>query len=173
MKSVFPTLVRAINPADLRKQIQQCLAEGKDLHTPMFVSTDGFICQFVVPSFCLYEYRLIDAKDLEDLEAQAHGLTVMGFDFMFNLVLWNGRYLQWMQRMNESGVKVKDAVVSIAAGTLLDNGEVDPDLRAQELTLVEDVQESLWLVSLRRRSVQAVGFSMAAPFPLAGSISKA
>lgn len=160
MKS-FPTLLRASDAADLRQKVGQAMKDSKDLYTPLFVDYSGELCQFVWPvSFCLYEYRLIEAIDLEILDAQVRGLWELNFEAMFNTVLWQGKYLQWMQRMNEAGLKVKDAdaVVSVAAGSLLDNGKVDPAHRAEELTLVEDVREVLRLVP--------VDFSLAAPFLL-------
>ncbi len=155
MKS-FPKLLRASDAADLREQTTQAIANGFDLYTPLFTDYSGELCQFVVRvGFCLYEYRLIEALDLEDLELQVVNLNALDFDFLFSAVLWNGKYLQWMQRMNESGETIKKAVVATA---LLDNGTVDPVLRAEELTLVEDVQAGMWLKS--------VDFSLAAPFLL-------
>lgn len=169
MKNLFPTLLRASDAIDLREKVAQAITDGKDLYTPLFSDYSGELCQFVIPSICLYEYRLIEALDLEDLEAQARSLVTLDFDFMFNTVLWQGKYLQWMTRMNERGTSVKEMIVS----TLLDDGTVDPGHRAQELHLVEDVREVLRLEPLRQRSVQAVDYALAIPFPLVGSINKA
>lgn len=112
MNHLFPTLLRASDASDLREKVAQAIADGKDLYTPLFNDYSGELCQFVIPSVCLYEYRLIEALDLEDLEAQARGLVALDFDFMFNTVLWQGKYLQWMQRMNERGTSVKEMIVS-------------------------------------------------------------
>ena len=155
MKTVCPTLLRASDAIDLREQVAKAIAGGKDMYAPLFSDYGGLLCQFVVPGFCLYEYRLIEALDLDDLETQAQSLTLLGFDFMFNTVLWQGKYLQWMQRMSERGEFVKGMIVS----ALSDDGTVELEDQAQELTLVEDAREAL--------RFESVSFAWAAPYPLA------
>lgn len=110
----IPTLIKAIHPADLLAQVKEAIAIGNDMIAPTFVSHEGLICQFVVPTLCLYEYKLITAMELDDLESQAAHLIEQDYDFLFNVVLWNGMYLQWMQRMNNTGLMVAKAATRIA-----------------------------------------------------------
>lgn len=105
MKSMFPSLLRAKDPISLYNEVCDAIQKGKDLHAPLFADGNGVLCQFVVPSLCLYEYRLIEALDVDDLETQVQSLANLGFDFMFNTVQWNGKLLQWMARMSEKGTE--------------------------------------------------------------------
>lgn len=117
-----PRYIKAIDPADLLDQVQDAASKEEDLYQPLFVSHEGLLVQAVVAIPCMYEYKLIVADDLDKLELQIQNLTVFGFDHMFNVVLWNGKYLQWMCRMNDTGT---------------------PAPREEELQLVEDVRAGL------------------------------
>lgn len=146
MKSTFPSLLRAKDPIDLFNQVQKALANGQDLHTPLF--SDGHtLCQFVVGSLCLYEYRLIDAIDADDLETQVQSLANLGFDFMFSVVQWNGHYLQWMARMND---KVMNATSSIAMNAALPNNTVvvvpESGIVSKMVMTVNGGESPLWVV---------------------------
>jgi len=131
--SLLPTLIRAKDTADLLKQVREQLEAGRDLYSPLFASEYGYLCQWMVESPTVYEYRLIDADELSDLELQVKNLTELGFEFMFNTVLWQGRYLQWMSKWNNFGQAVKEAITLIHAE------------RTDELQLVEDVRAVLQL----------------------------
>jgi len=109
MKPLFPSLLQAKNPAELFDKVQKSIAEQHDLYASPFVD-DDIICQWMCPGLCLYEYRLIDAADPIDLEANVQGLSMLGFELMFNLVRWNGRLVQWVQRMNSDGLGVKEVL---------------------------------------------------------------
>lgn len=144
-----PRILKAVDPADLLAQVQAALPQTEDLHQPLFVSYEGLLCQPVIAHPCMHEYRLIVAKDLIDLEIQTQNLTLLDFDPIFNVVLWNGKYLQWMQRLNHVGMTVRDAVVRLGAE------------RADELALVEGAREVLHMAPAadgRQR--------MTIPFPL-------
>lgn len=147
MSHAFPILLKATDPDDLLRQVRESLHANRDLYTPLFVSEDGLLCQFVVNTICIYEYKLIIANDLDAYEQQVQLLNELDFDFIFNVVMWNGKYLQWMQRMNETGKTVRDAVVSVAlaAGSAAMDTDIQPADRADELQLVEDVQRGLRL----------------------------
>lgn len=149
-----PRLIKAIDPADLLNQVAQCAKEGEDLHTPLFVSEEGLLCQFVVSSICIYEYKLIHARDLDQYELQARNLSLMGFDFIYNQVMWNGWYLQWMQRLNDAGALVRDAAASLA------QKHFEHATREEELALVEDVRAVLRLEPTDRGNMVTI------PFPL-------
>lgn len=152
-----PQLIKAISPADLLDQLADAIKAGKDMTVPLFVSHDGLLCQWVATSLCLYEYKLIVAVELDDLENQANNLRELGFDFFMNTCLWEGFYLQWMCRMNSTGTKVRDAITRV-----LD--EYIPADREKELQLVEDVQAGLQL----RPSAQGTHV-VTLPFPLSVS----
>jgi hypothetical protein len=145
--SVLPTLIRAKDTADLLKQVREQLEAGRDLYSPLFASEYGYLCQWMVKSPTVYEYRLVDVESLTDLELQVGDLAELGFELMFNTVLWQGRYLQWMSKWNNFGQAVKEAVTLI-------NAE-----RSEELQLVEDVRAVLKLVP-----VSPVGYALAIPF---------
>jgi len=136
---MMPKIIKAIDPADLIVQVRENLEKGRDLYTPLFVSAEGLLCQRVVPALCVYEYQLIIAKDLDDLETQERNMSELGFDYIFNTVMWHGRYLQWMCRMNNAGLLVKNAVVKLA------QEDLTPADRTDELQLVEDVRDVLQL----------------------------
>jgi len=108
-----PTLLKAINPADLWNQVNNAIAMNKDMMTPTFVSTEGLLCQWVTPTTCLYEYKLIVALELDDLENQSRNLIELDYDFLFTTVLWNGMYVQWMHRMNNAGLTVKSIATKL------------------------------------------------------------
>jgi len=127
-----PRFIKAISPVDLVKQVQEETGNGNGmgLYQPLFVSHEGLLVQAVITVPCLYEYRLIVAADLEDLELQIkHLITNLGFDSIFNVVLWNGMYLQWMFRTDDT--EREDLVQVFAAP------------REDELRLVEDVRKYL------------------------------
>jgi len=133
--------IKAIDPADLLIQTTEQLARGRDLYTPLFVSHEGLLCQRTILSLCIYEYRLIIAKDLDDLWNQESNAIDMGFDYAFNVVLWNAKYLQWMSRMNSTGITVRDAVARYQIEHAVDLFESAE--RKDELKLVEDVRAGL------------------------------
>lgn len=153
------TLLRAESAADLRNKVDASIANGHDLHSNIFIDpTTNLLCQWMTPRQSRHEYRLIESSNLEELENHVHNYTVLSFDFMYSTVVWNGKLLQWMYRAcQELPVKV----IASPAHTLLDNGMVDPEMRAKELQLVEGVR-----VALRMVPVDFV-FSSSAPFPLA------
>ena len=101
MKSLFPIQIKADSPESLYKQVQDEIKKGNDLYAPPFVAFTGEICQYMVTGTCLYEYQLVEAYDLDELDTKVQALSALGFDFMFSTVMWCGSYLQWMQRMNE------------------------------------------------------------------------
>lgn len=125
MNKLLPILIRAKDTADLQAQVKVKLSEGMDLYSPLFASEYGGLCQWMVGSQSIYEYALIDAAELSELEILARSLTEHGFDFVFNTVLWRGRYVQWMCRMIKHAAKLTNAE------------------RNDELKLVEDVQAVL------------------------------
>ncbi len=159
---MMPKLIKAIDPADLTMQVTENLEHGYEMHTPLFVDQNDLLCQFLVRRPCLYEYALIIANDLDDLETKVRQLVELDFDFIFNTVMWRGKYLQWMCRMNESGLTVRDAVVKFEtehAADLFVNAS-----REDELKLVEDVRASL------RMEPTANGmWKVSVPFPVMGS----
>lgn len=153
-------LIKAIDPGDLLIQVNERLANGQDLYAPLFVSHEGLLCQRVVKSMCIYEYRLIIANELDDLELQEGNLTEVGFDYIFDTVLWHGKYLQWMCRMNSSGLTVRDAVAKFhASQTVLEDAK-----REDELQLVADVQKYLHMVPTANK-----GHLVSIPFPVSYS----
>ena len=155
------TLLRSETTVDLYQKVMQSIGNGNDILTNVFADeASGLLCQWMAPRYSRYEYRLIEAANLEDFEAQVHGMTVMSFDFMFNTVLWNGKILQWMYRVFQETPEISVKVIASPAHTLLDNGTVDPAQRARELQLVEGVR-----VALRMAPVDFV-FSSCVSFPL-------
>lgn len=133
-------LLRAATPSALVEEVKKCGNEFELIRSP-FVSHWGLVCQWVdmIP-FGLYEYTLIEAQDLQDLEEQVIKLNEQGYEFEHDMVKWfdatcdNGeRYLQWMKRYNTTGAKVRDAVAELFV----------PSPRVDELNLVEDVRSFL------------------------------
>ena len=152
-------MIKAIDAADLLIQTTEQLARGRDLYTPLFVSHEGLLCQRMITSLCIYEYRLIIAKDLNDLSNQEANAIDMGFDYAFNTVLWNAKYLQWMSRMNSAALTVRDAVTRLSAeqaAALFENAA-----RGDELRLVEDVREGLQM-----EPTSNGGYVVQVPFPV-------
>jgi hypothetical protein len=124
-------LIKAISPADLLEQVNDAIKAGNDMTSPLFVSHEGLLCQWMGPLYCMYEYKLIVALELDDLDTQANNLRALSFDFFMNTCLWEGFYLQWMCRMNDGGKSVRDALKAISAE------------RSEELHLVEGVRAVL------------------------------
>lgn len=136
-----PRIIKAFDPQDLMSQVEASLATGEDLCAPLFVSAEGLLCQRVVSSLCIYEYRLIVAGELDSLELAEQNLTSLGYDYIFDTVMWNGSYLQWMHRMNSAGMTVRDAVVKLGAGLAAEIFmNASPE---EEQELVEDVRDAL------------------------------
>ncbi len=130
-----PRILKALDPQDLLNQVREALEAQEDLHASPFVSHEGLLCQRVISSMCVYEYSLIVAEDLDELEQKEQILTAQGYDLVFDMVMWHGRYLQWMHRFNTAGITVRDAVVKLSAERAADI-YVQAD-RASELALVE------------------------------------
>ncbi len=147
------TIVIAKDPADLLIQVMERITLGGDLYTPLFVSHEGLLCQRMIPTLCVYKYRLIIAQDLDDLANQERNMIELGFDYMFNTVLWNAKYLQWMSRMNESGARVRDAIAQVFTPA--------PAKREDELRLVEDVRAVLGM-----KPAASDAFEVTFPFPI-------
>lgn len=127
-----PELIKAIHPADLLEQVTDALKEGLDMYTPLFVSHEGLLCQWVVPSACVYEYKLIVAMELDSLERQAVNLIELDYDFFMNAVLWNGSYLQWMSRFNNAGLTIREALTKsqvTEAVKVFENAKRDGELK--------------------------------------------
>jgi hypothetical protein len=139
-------MIIAKDPADLLIQVTENLAAERDLYTPLFVSTEGLLVQRMVRTLCVYDYRLIIAQDLDDLYNQERNMMALDFDYLFNTVMWNGKYLQWMQRMNNAGLTVKNAVVKLA------EKDVTPAQRVDELQLVESVRDALQLEPISEKA---------------------
>jgi hypothetical protein len=137
-KSLFPIRVGVKDPAALVAAVQDEIMKGNDLHAPLFVALTGELCQYMVPGKCLYTYHLIDAVDLADLDTQVQNMAALGFDFIFNTVMWNGHYLQWMCRMNSMGQSLTEALkaVSIQSSAA---GEGALAMNDRELQFVESV----------------------------------
>ena len=154
-----PRIIKAIDPQDLKNQVAQSLAANEDLYAPLFVSAEGLLCQRVVCSTCIFEYHLIVADDLDRLELEEQNLTYLGFDYAFSTVMWNGKYLQWMQKLNDAGVTVRDAVMRLSAERAADLFVAAE--RGDELRLVEDVRAELGMEPTRD----------SAPFPLSIRLS--
>lgn len=109
-----PRILKAVDPDDLIAQVQASLEMGEDLIQSPFISYEGLICQRVTQSLVIYEYMLIVAVDLDSLQKQEQVLDDLGYDYAFDTILWNGRYLQWMQRLNTTGTIVRDAMAKLA-----------------------------------------------------------
>lgn len=109
-----PRILKAVDPNDLVAQVQASLNMGEDLILPPFISEENLICQRVAQSIVLYEYMLIVASDLDSLQKQEQILDELGYDYAFDTIMWCGRYLQWMHRLNSSGMVVRDAMVKLS-----------------------------------------------------------
>ena len=155
-----PRILKALDPQDLGNQVSAALEAQEDLHASPFVSHEGLLCQRVISSMCVYEYSLIVAEDLDELEQKEQILNAQGYDLVFDTILWQGRYLQWMHRFNTAGIPVRDAVVKLSAERAADiYAQAD---RASELALVEGVRKYMGIKPLADdRSIVTL------PFPVA------
>lgn len=131
-------ILKAIDPHDLIAKVERAISIQYDLYTPLFVSHEGLLCQRVVGTPSLYEYHLIIAQDLDDLALQEQNLSNLGFDFIFNTVMWNAKYLQWMCRVNSKGLTVRDAVARLKTD----------EATGAYLSMVEDARASLRLAPM-------------------------
>lgn len=149
----------AKDPSDLVTKVNEALAEKQDLFAPLFVSYDGMLVQRMTTTISPYEYRLVNAADLDDMKTQEENLILLGFDYAFSTVLWYGRYLQWMCRWEDSDLNVHKAVESRkieATGMLFEHAP-----RADEMKLVEDVREVLHM-----EPTSNDGYVVKLPYPL-------
>lgn len=135
-----PVRVEARTAMQLFSNVMDMVAKGYDICSPMFVANDCSLNLWMVDAYSLYEYYLIEAETLKDLDVKVQRLTEIGYDFMHGIVLHNGTHLQWMQRMHEK---------SAVSGELAVIGE--------ELSMVEDVRPLGRLVSA---PVVSAGFGM-------------
>lgn len=156
-------ILKALDPADLARQVNECGTGDfpEDLHGQFFVSMEGLICQNVVPSPRIDEYRLIVAKDLDDLELQEQNLIALGFDFFLGTIMWNAKYLQWMSRLNDAGLTVRDAVVKLHTDQA---AAIYQAAREDELQLVEGVRAVLGMKPVANDAAFEVTFPF--PFPI-------
>lgn len=133
----------ATDPDDLIAKVNQALADKYDIYTSPFVSFEGLLVQRMTPTVGGYEYQLINADNLDDLRLAEENLIALGYDYMFNTIMWYGRYLQWMGRMTDPGLSVRDAIelsLPQAADIFFENAH-----RTDELKLVEGVRAALRL----------------------------
>jgi len=149
-------MIKATDPDNLLVEVNKSLGGGYDLYTQLFVSDEGLLCQRMVETLGLFEYCLVIAKDLDDLWNQERNAIDAGFDYLFNTVMWNGKYLQWMSRLSENGQLFKGAIA-----TLADEQSLIPAAREDELQLVEGVRSVLHMAPASQD-----GFVVTIPFPL-------
>lgn len=143
-----PRIIKAADPQALLIFVQEALSQTEDLHQPLFVSYEGLLCQPVIAHPGMHDYRLIVARDLLELEVETQNLTLLDFDPIFNVVLWNGKYLQWMQKLNAAGMTVREAVVKLTKNDFM------PAAREDELALVEDARDVLDLRPVSEDAIQ-------------------
>lgn len=152
----------ATDPEDLIAKVNQALADKYDIYTSPFVSFEGLLVQRMTPSMGGYEYQLINADNLDDLKLAEENLIELGYDYMFNTIMWFGKYLQWMGRMTDPGLSVRDAVaihdLQAAANLFFENATPE-----EEMALVEGVR------SVLRLEPTAKGYVVKLPHPLLGS----
>lgn len=158
MKTIIAT-----DPQDLLEKVNQAIADKHDLYTAPFVSFEGLLVQRMVPTAGVYEYQLINADNLDDLLLAEQNLRMLGYDYVFNTILWYGRYLQWMGRATDTGLSVRDAVKELGA---LNAADIffEQASRSQELQLVADVREVLHMEPTANG-----GYLVKVPHPLLGS----
>jgi len=158
MKTIIAT-----DPQDLLEKVNQAIADKHDLYTAPFVSFEGLLVQRMAPTAGLYEYQLINADNLDDLLLAEQNLITLGYDYIFNTIIWYGRYLQWMGRVTDAGLSVRDAVKELgvlnATSIFFEHAE-----RAEELQLVADVREVLHMEPTAKG-----GYLVKVPHPLLGS----
>ncbi len=158
MKTIIAT-----DPQDLLEKVNRAIADKHDLYTAPFVSFEGLLVQRMVPTAGVYEYQLINADNLDDLLLAEQNLRMLGYDYVFNTILWYGRYLQWMGRATDAGLSVRDAVKELGA---LNAADIffEQASRSQELQLVADVREVLHMEPTANG-----GYLVKVPHPLLGS----
>ena len=139
MEHMIPERVEASFPMKLFADVMDKVSKGYDICGPMFASSDySKLNIYMVKMFCLYEYYLIQADSLDELDLKVKRLTGLGYDFLYGVMNYRGSYLQWMARIFEKN-RTQQAEVSEA------------------LTMVEDAQPVL-------RLAPAVSFDSAVSF---------
>lgn len=111
-----PKMVRARTPSVLFMRVMDELRSGNDIHTPTYAA-NGELVLWVAESLPLYEYRLIEANDIDDLERKVLAMEGEGWDFFWNMVMFQGSYLQWMGRMREDGFTLAAGLSQLAEET--------------------------------------------------------
>lgn len=102
MAHMIPERVEASFPMQLFADVMEKVSKGYDICGPMFASSDySKLNIYMVKMFCLYEYYLIQADSLEELDLKVGRLTGLGYDFLYGVMNYRGSYLQWMARMFE------------------------------------------------------------------------
>ncbi len=151
--------ILASDPEELIEKVNQGIEDGFDLHTSLFATFEGKLCQRMVRGRCPYEYRLIHVNSIDDLKTEETNLTLLGYDYVFNTVMWHGEYLQWMCRSKPVASSVREAVaIDLLAAANLFFENATPE---EELALVAGVRNVLHLVPTAND-----GYVVKLPFPL-------
>lgn len=153
--------IYASDAQDLIDQVNQAIEQKFDLYTCPFVSYDGLLVQRMSPTGGFYEYQLIHVNNLDDLKTAEENLIALGYDYVFNTIMFGGEYLQWMGRIAKPELSVRDAVrldLPSAAEIFFENAA-----RTDELKLVEGVRAALRLEPTADR----LGYVVKLPYPIA------
>lgn len=154
--------ILASDPQELIEKVNQAIEDGFDLYTSLFATFEGKLCQRMVIGRCPYEYKLIHVNSIDELKTEETNLALVGFDYVFNTIMFHGEYLQWMCRMKPAASTVRDSVaihdLQAAANLFFENATPQ-----EEMALVEGVR------SVLRLEPTAKGYVVKLPHPLLGS----
>lgn len=103
MEKITPERVEARTAMQFFSNVMEKVSQGYDICSPMFLSSDrASLNIYMVKVYCFYEYYLIEAETLKELDLKIERLNSLGYDFLHGVLNYGGTYLQWMMRMHES-----------------------------------------------------------------------
>ncbi len=96
--------VVAVTPSVLYGEVLHQIAHGFDIQTRTAVSFENELFLYMTPRVCVSEYVLVEATNLNDLHRTVAHCNTMGFQLIFDVVLFKGFYLHWMARPKQEKV---------------------------------------------------------------------
>lgn len=105
--------------AAMRQTVAKEVDRGFDIYGPMVTTHMYGLCMPMVEHASIYDYALVSAESLGELEQKVNELIEVGFDLLHGVVVFqdleDGQYLQWMCKMREMKSIHAGAAVEYAA----------------------------------------------------------
>lgn len=92
-----PFLITSRTVEGFENMVQKALGSGYAIDNAPFVC-GALLCQWVKPMRNYYEWRLAVGVSLLDLQTEVQNFCNEGFDFLYNPLAFDEKFVQWVQR---------------------------------------------------------------------------